>query len=81
MIKQTNRTKAMVRKRSQLQKTVKVLWKGGIFYELINLYKILYNWPIDIMVRVFANGLGDLGSVPGWVIPKTQKMLLDASFV
>ena len=32
-----------------------------------------------MMVRVFANGLGDLGSIPGWVIPKTQKMVLDAS--
>ena len=28
---------------------------------------------IGIMVRVFANGPGDLGSIPGWVIPKTQK--------
>ena len=26
-----------------------------------------------MMVRVFANGLGDLGSIPGRVIPKTQK--------
>ena len=33
------------------------------------------------MVRVFANGLGDLGSVPGRVIPKTQKMLLDATLL
>ena len=23
------------------------------------------NWPIGIMVRVFVNGLGDLGSIPG----------------
>ena len=30
-------------------------------------------------VRVFANGPGDLGSIPGRVIPKTQKMVLDAS--
>ena len=30
------------------------------------------------MVRVFANGPGDLGSIPGRVIPKTQKMVLDA---
>ena len=30
------------------------------------------------MVRVFANGPGDLGSIPGRVIPMTQKMLLDA---
>ena len=29
--------------------------------------------------RVFANGLGDLSSVPGHVIPKTLKMVLDAS--
>ena len=32
-----------------------------------------------MMVRVFANGPGDLGSVPVQVIPKTQKMVLDAS--
>ena len=29
--------------------------------------------------RVFANGLGDLGSIPGRVIPKTLKMVLDTS--
>ena len=32
-----------------------------------------------MMVRVFANGPGDLGSIPGRVIPKTEKMVLDAS--
>ena len=26
---------------------------------------------------MFANGLGDLGSIPGQVIPETQKILLD----
>ena len=31
--------------------------------------------------RVFANGPGDLGSIPGRVIPKTQKMVLDASLL
>ena len=30
------------------------------------------------MARVFGNGPGDLGSIPGRVIPKTQKMVLDA---
>ena len=30
---------------------------------------------IGIMVRVNANGPGDLGSIPGRVIPKTQKCL------
>ena len=33
---------------------------------------------IGIMVRVFTNGPGVWGSIPGWVIPKTQKMLLEA---
>ena len=34
-----------------------------------------------MMVRVFANGSGDLGSIPGQVILKTQKMVLDASLL
>ena len=29
--------------------------------------------------KVFANGLGDLGSIPGRIIPKTLKMVLDTS--
>ena len=33
------------------------------------------------MVRVFANVLGDLGTIPGRVIPKTQKMVLDATLL
>ena len=33
------------------------------------------------MVRVFANGLGDLGSITGQVIPKTQKIVFDASLL
>ena len=33
------------------------------------------------MVKVFANSPGDVGSIPGRVIPKTQKMLLDASLL
>ena len=36
---------------------------------------------IGLAVRVFANGPGDLGSIPGRVIPKTQKMLLDSSLL
>ena len=31
--------------------------------------------------RVFTNGLEELGSIPGRVIPKTQKMVLDASLL
>ena len=32
-------------------------------------------------VRVFANGAGDLGSIPGRVIPKTLKMELDTTLL
>ena len=31
------------------------------------------------MVRMFPNGPGEQGSIPSRVIPKTQKMVLDAS--
>ena len=34
-----------------------------------------------IMVRVFANGPGHLGSIPGRAIPKTQKMALHATLL
>ena len=33
------------------------------------------------MSRVFVNGPGDQGSVPVRVIPKTQKMVLDAALL
>ena len=33
------------------------------------------------MSRVFVNGLGDWGSIPGQVIPKTQKMVLDTALL
>ena len=37
--------------------------------------------PIGLMSRVFTNGPADWGSIPGWVIPKTQKMVLDAALL
>ncbi len=36
---------------------------------------------IGIMVKMSANGPGDLGSIPGCVIPKTLKMVLDTSLL
>ena len=33
------------------------------------------------MSRVFTNGPVDQGSIPGRVIPKTQKMILDAALL
>ena len=44
---------------------------------------IVWNRTRDIgpAVRVFANGPGDLGSIPGRVIPKTLKMELDTTLL
>ena len=39
------------------------------------------NWSIGLMSRVTANGPGDRGSIPCRVIPKTQKMVLDATLL
>ena len=41
---------------------------------IISLYR-----AIGLVGRVFSNGSGGRGSIPGRVIPKTQKMILDAS--
>ena len=38
-------------------------------------------WAIGLMTWVFANGPCDQGSIPGWVIPKTQKVVLDAALL
>ena len=34
-----------------------------------------------LVSRVFANGPGNLDSIPGWVIPETLKMVLDTSLL
>ena len=43
---------------------------------------IQFNGQNDFEVgRVFADGPGDLGSIPGRVIPKTLKMVLDTALL
>ena len=42
--------------------------------------KLLYTL-IGQVGRVFANGPGDLGLIPGRVIPKTLKMVLETSLL
>ena len=47
---------------------------------------IIYNWLFGLVGTLptrpmFANGQGDLGSIPGRVIPKTFKMVLDISLI
>ena len=39
------------------------------------------NQLIGLVGRVFTNGLGDLGSILGCVIPKTLKMVFDTSLL
>ena len=39
------------------------------------------NWLIGLVGRVFTNGPGYLGSIPGHVIPKTLKIVLDTSLL
>ena len=36
---------------------------------------------IGFVGRVFANGPGDLGSIPGHIIPKNLEMLLDTALL
>ena len=48
--------------------------------ELFLIIAIL-NQAIGLMSRVFANGPDDQGSIPGRVIPKTQKMVLDSALL
>ena len=45
--------------------------RRGHGYERETLRKKLNNRLIDLVGRVFANGPGDLCSIPGRVIPKT----------
>ena len=42
---------------------------------------ILQNVFIGLMSRVFSNGPRDRGSIPGRVIPKTQKMVLNTALL
>ena len=41
------------------------------------MYIYIFNQLIGLVGRVFANGLEDLGSIPGRFIAKTLKMVLD----
>ena len=43
--------------------------------------KICVCVSIGIMGRVFTNGPGEWDSIPDWIIPKPQKMVLDISLI
>ena len=50
-----------------------------ILLKILILY--IYIPDIGMMVSVFANGPGDLGSIPSRVMPKTQKVVLDVALL
>ena len=49
-----------------------------IFIDICTEYTPFVIPAIDLISRVFANGSRDQGSIPGPVILKTQKMVLNA---
>ena len=58
------------------EKSCPILKSTKIILQIVFYYCLIPD--IGMMVRVFTNGPGDEGSIPGQVIPKTQKMVLDA---
>ena len=42
---------------------------------------VAISMAICLMSRVFDNGLGDWGLIPGQVVSKTQKMVLDTALL
>ena len=64
------------------KKSGNLLKAPRIYEECSPLYIYIYiYWSIGLAVKVFAKGLADWGSVPDQVIPKTQKMVVDASLL
>ena len=52
------------------------------YLQILKFYPFTFQCrDIGMIVRVLANGPRDLGSIPGRVIPKTQKMVLDTSLL
>ena len=78
-----NKTK----EKTTTEKKKLVQWKVYIYiciymYTYIYIYKYIYIYRLICPVGcVFANDPGDLGSIPGHVIPKTLKMVLDTSLL
>ena len=48
-----------------------------VLFQIIQ-FSISTHWVVG---RVFANGLGNLGSIPGRAIPKTLKIAHDTSLL
>ena len=49
-----------------------------LYLPIYQIYGLQCYLGTSLVGRVFANDLGDMGSIPGHVIPKTLKMIRDA---
>ena len=65
-----------------------ILWWGfkGVQEEIpskiiFDIMKSYSNRPVGLLGRVFTSGPGDRGLIPGRVLPKTQKLVLDATLL
>ena len=53
-----------------------------MYKNILKSYTYIYHPDKSGLIgRVFVNGPGDLGSIPGCIIPKTLKMVLDTSLL
>ena len=62
---------------SLLFKIINIMVGIKVYSLVIVLIITSNNRLIGLVGRMFANGLGDPSSIPGQVIPKTSKMVLD----
>ena len=58
-----------------------LLYIIGPIFQVALYFMIYYRLLINLVGRVFTYGPRDIGSIPGCVIPKTLKMVLDASLL
>ena len=64
------------------EKFFKILFSLVIVFQncdVINIRNLF--WNRNVFFRVFTNGSGDKGSIPGRDKPKTQKMVLEVSLL
>ena len=60
---------------------IKAMDCGIVVSEFVLQSRYYVNRLIGLVGRLFVNDLGDLGSIPGRIIPKTLKMVLDTSLL
>ena len=73
------------KQKKKLSLSQKFLWSKRRKSEIVIIYTFWWNSSnisnIGQVGRVFTNGRGDMDSIPGCIIPKTLKMVLDATLL